>query len=182
MIPLDEIGTDPLTATNFNQRTAVTGPVLGLGTAAAKDGLKYIGAKIAETNYAQLGVSPAEQVEWNGYREDNIVAPLAYRARPLSGMWATPPFLHNGSVPNLYQMLLPAEKRDKTFYTGSREFDPLHVGYQAGKFEGGFLFDTSQQGNSNAGHEFSNREGKGVIGPELTDEERYAIIEYLKTM
>lgn len=182
VIPLDEIGTDPLTATNFNQRTAVTGPVLGLGTAAAKDGLKYIGAKIAETNYAQLGVSPAEQVEWNGYREDNIVAPLAYRARPLSGMWATPPFLHNGSVPNLYQMLLPAEKRDKTFYTGSREFDPLHVGYQAGKFEGGFLFDTSQQGNSNAGHEFSNREGKGVIGPELTDEERYAIIEYLKTM
>ncbi len=181
-IPLEEIGTDPLTATNFHERTAVTGPVLGLGTAAAKDGLQFIGAKVKEMNYAQLGLTPAQQVQWNGYREDHITAELVYRARPLGGMWATPPFLHNGSVPSIYQMLIPADQRDKTFYAGSREFDPVHVGYKTENFDGAFQFDTSLQGNSNAGHEFSNKEGKGVIGPELKDEERFAIIEYLKTL
>jgi len=90
-------------------------------------------------------------------------------------------------VPSLYQMLLPAEQRDKTFYVGSREFDPKNVGYSTAKFEGGFEFQTDQPndphpGNSNAGHEFRNMPGKGVIGPELSDEERWAIIEYLKTL
>jgi hypothetical protein len=105
----------------------------------------------------------------------------------LSGLWATPPFLHNGSVPNLYQMLVPADQRDKTFYTGSREFDPKYVGFKTNKFEGAFEFRSDQPddphpGNSNAGHEFRNGAGKGIIGPELSDEERWAIIEYLKTL
>jgi RoxA-like, cytochrome c-like len=98
-------------------------------------------------------------------------------------IWATPPYLHNGSVPNLYQLLLPAAQRDKTFYTGSREFDPKYVGYVSTPFENGFEFRTSEVGNSNAGHEFRNAPiGNGVIGPELTDDERWAIIEYLKTL
>ena len=51
----------------------------------------------------------------------------------------------------------------------------------------GFEFRTDQPddphpGNSNAGHEFRNTPGKGVIGPELSDEERWALIEYLKTL
>jgi len=41
----------------------------------------------------------------------------------------TPPLLHNGSVPSLYQMLLPADRRDKTFYVGSRDFDPKNVSW-----------------------------------------------------
>jgi hypothetical protein len=111
-----------------------------------------------------------------------VAAPLGYRARPLAGLWATPPFLHNGSVPNLYQLLLPADQRDKTFYVGSREFDPKNVGYSTAQFDGAFEFRTDQPGNSNLGHEFNNKPGKGVIGPELSDEERWAIIEYLKTL
>ncbi len=143
--------------------------------------------KIRDMNYDALGLSPEQRMEWNGFRDAGVVAPLAYRARPLGGLWATPPFLHNGSVPSLYQMLIPADKRDKTFYVGSREFDPKNVGYSTAKFDGGFEFRTDQPndphpGNSNAGHEFSNTPGKGVIGRELSDEERWAIIEYLKTL
>jgi len=185
-IPLDEIGTDPREATDWAQRTAVTG-ALGLGTVSAAEGLRAVTGKIRDMNYEALGLPPDKRTDWNGYRDAGVVAPLAYRARPLGGMWATPPFLHNGSVPSLYQMLLPADQRDKVFYTGSREFDPKHVGYSTEKFDGGFEFRTDQPndphvGNSNAGHEFRNKPSKGVIGRELTDEERWAIIEYLKTL
>ena len=50
-----------------------------------------------------------------------------YKAAPRDGVWATPPFMHNGSVPNLYEMLVPAKERTKKFYIG-REFDPVKVG------------------------------------------------------
>ena len=188
VIPLEEIGTDPKEASDWAQRTAVTG-ALGLGTVTAAEGLRAVTTKIRDINYDELGLSPEQRMEWSGYREDGVSAPLAYRARPLGGLWATPPFLHNGSVPSLYQMLIPADQRDKSFYVGSREFDPKNVGYAREQFDGGFEFKTDQPpndphpGNSNAGHEFRNAPlGKGVIGPELTDEERWAIIEYLKTL
>jgi cytochrome c5 len=186
VIPLAEIGTDPSEATDWAQRTAVTG-VLGLGTVSAAEGLRAVTGKIRDMNYDGLGLTADQRAEWNGYRDAGVVAPLGYRARPLGGLWATPPFLHNGSVPSLYQMLVPADQRDKTFYVGSREFDPKNVGYSTTKFDGGFEFRTDQPndphpGNSNAGHEFRNTPGKGVIGRELTDEERWAIIEYLKTL
>ncbi len=111
--------------------------------------------------------------------------PLAYKARPLAGAWATAPYLHNGSVPNIYQLLLPANQRDKKFFVGRREFDPVHLGYALAPLSPtGFWLDTTIPGNWNSGHEFrSGYTGSpqhGVIGPELTDPERFAIIEYLK--
>ena len=186
LIPLEEIGTDPTEATDWSKRTAVTG-ALGKGTVSAADGLRLVTSKIRDMNYAAMGLTPDQQDAWNGYRADGVTAPLAYRARPLGGLWATPPFLHNGSVPNLYEMLVPAEQREKVFYTGSREFDPKKVGYNTEKFDGAFEFRTDQPndphpGNSNAGHEFRNTPGKGRIGRELSDEERWAIIEYLKIL
>ena len=54
---------------------------------------------------------------------------LAYKARPLNGIWTGAPYLHNGSVPNLYELLLPAAGRSETFYIGSWEYDPVRVGY-----------------------------------------------------
>src|SRR5580698_6888079 len=186
LIPLDEIGTDPGEATEWARRTAVTG-ALGLGTVSAAEGLRAVTRKIADMNYDVLGLTPDQRTQWNGYRDDGVIAPLGYRARPLAGIWATPPFLHNGSVPNLYQMLLPASQRDKTFYVGNREFDPKNVGFSTAPFDGGFEFRTDQPtspnpGNSNLGHEFSNAAGKGVIGPELSDDQRWEVIEYLKSM
>jgi hypothetical protein len=111
-------------------------------------------------------------------------------------VWSTPPFLHNGSVPNLYELLLPAGKRSKRFFVGRREFDPKNVGYvtePAPGTKGGFWYDTSIPGNLNTGHEFDPRyvpydptnpnapkSPPGVIGPELTPPQRMDIIEYLK--
>ena len=104
---------------------------------------------------------------------------LAYKARPMNGIWTGAPFLHNGSVPNLYQLLLPAEKRDKTFYIGTWEFDPVNVGYVSTKTPGAFLFDTTLEGNSNAGHEY----GTGEYGTDpFTEDEIWALIEYMKTL
>lgn len=104
---------------------------------------------------------------------------LAYKARPLNGVWTGGPFLHNGSVPNLYELLLPASKRIKTFYIGSWEFDPVKVGYVDEKRPGSFFFDTRLKGNSNAGHEY----GTGEYGTDpFTEEEVWALVEYMKTL
>jgi len=121
-----------------------------------------------------------------GNRPNNFRAPLAYPARPMAGYWATAPFLHNHSIPNLYELLSPVAERSKTFYVGNPEFDPINVGYEAGMFQGGFKFKTNEPGNSNAGHEFSAKPGDpakpGVIGPSLTPEDRMAIVEYMKAI
>jgi hypothetical protein len=121
-----------------------------------------------------------------------IVTAPHYRARPLDGVWATAPYLHNGSVPTLNDMLLPQDKRPAVFCVGSREFDPVAVGLKGAVREtcdpGFSRLDTTQLGNSNQGHSFQGTETDtkklppGVIGPELTPSERNALVEYLKTL
>ena len=103
-----------------------------------------------------------------------------YKPRPLAGIWAVGPFLHNGSVPTIYQLLSPADSRDKKFWVGTRDFDPVNLGLSTRPLsKGGFLLDTSVTGNSNIGHEFRRgyipwKPGSppqyGVIGPELTED------------
>ena len=100
---------------------------------------------------------------------------LAYKARPLDGIWATAPYLHNGSVANLYQLLLPVKDRMKTFYVGTREFDPVNVGFKTDAAPGAFQFDTSLRGNSNSGHDSYGTD-------KLTDDQRWQLVEYLKTL
>jgi mono/diheme cytochrome c family protein len=100
----------------------------------------------------------------------------AYESRVLEGVWAVAPYLHNGSVPNLWELMKPAKDRKSTFKVGSRIFDPKNVGYATddSPFKTGeFVADPANaNGNGNGGHEF---------GATLTDEERWAIIEYMKT-
>jgi Uncharacterized alpha/beta hydrolase domain (DUF2235) len=182
MIPLEEIGTDPKQAENFNKRTADSGP-LGRGTVSAAEGLTYITQKVIEQEFAQLNLTPGQQMMWNGYRQNTVRAPLAYKARPHNGIWATPPYLHNGSVPNLFEMLSPVSERSKIFYLGSKQYDPVKLGLDAAPLEGASKFDVTLPGNSNAGHEFNDGAiGNGVIGRKLTEEERMQIIEYLKSL
>ncbi len=101
---------------------------------------------------------------------------LAYKARPLEGIWATSPYLHNGSVPTLMDLLKAPADRPKTFTIGSRAFDPKAVGYDASPTAPGgrFTFDTSLTGNSNKGHVY------GV--DHLTSDQRAELLEYLKTL
>jgi hypothetical protein len=79
-------------------------------------------------------------------------------------------------------MLIPAKERTKKFYVG-REFDPVKVGLDTSGKTGTFVLDTSLRGNSNAGHSFENGpRGNGIIGPLLTDPQRWALVEYLKSI
>ena len=182
MIPLAEIGTDPKEAQNFFNRAADSGP-LGRGIISARDGLKYIAQKVIDQAYADLKLSPEQQNEWNGYRNAELLAPLAYKARPHNGIWATPPYLHNGSVPNLFALLSPVSERPTVFSLGNKQYDPVKLGLNTAPLKGATEFRTDMPGNSNAGHEFNDGpKGNGVIGRRLSEEERMQIIEYLKTL
>lgn len=182
MIPVEVIGTDPKQAVNFYNRKADSGP-LRQGIISAGDGLTYVTQGLIEQAYKDLGLSPEKQQEWNGFRPNILRAPLAYKARPLNGAWATPPYLHNGSVPNMYQLLSPVSERSRSFYLGSKQYDPAVLGLNAEPLAGASRFDVTLPGNSNGGHEFNDgAKGKGIIGRKLSPEERAEIVEFLKTL
>ena len=162
--------------------------------------LNLVGILIKNKYYQDNGFDYAKQQCLEGFGALDLPQQIAgYKPRPLEGVWATAPFLHNGSVPTLYQMLLPPERRDTKFFVGRREYDPVHVGYvtqpDADGDADGFWLDTGIAGNHNTGHAFSadaatwarylenprqNHLPPGVVGPEFSDEQRYDIIEYLK--
>ena len=123
----------------------------------------------------------------NGGRLNEVAPNLSYKSRPLDGVWATPPYLHNGSVPNIDLLLSPLADRPKKFWLGHREYDPKHLGYVYDKLSGGFEFDTSKRGNYNIGHLFDDAPADGAkmpgrIGPKLSPDDRRALIEFLKTL
>ncbi|MGH6835587.1 MAG: di-heme-cytochrome C peroxidase [Methylocella sp.] len=104
---------------------------------------------------------------------------LGYKFRPLTGIWATAPYLHNGSVPTLYDLLLPPSERPKSFYVGTREFDPVKVGFKTEQSaDNSFLFRVFDdqgkpiQGNLNSGHDYNNAG--------LSEADREALVEYMK--
>lgn len=131
------------------------------------------------------------------YDPDTTVDPyasvMAYKARPLNGIWATAPYLHNGSVPTLYDLLLPkkqhgdpdeGEYRPDEFRVGSREFDVEKVGFRSIGYDG-FLFRTNIWGNHNTGHEYASGRTPlpdGTILPALNKQQRLELLEYLKTL
>ena len=108
---------------------------------------------------------------------DADTAGPAYESRVLQGIWATAPYLHNGSVPNLWELLKPARERAPDFKVGSRLYDPKNVGYTTEDTPyatGTYVTDPANaNGNGNQGHEY---------GTDLTETQRWAIVEYLKTL
>lgn len=169
---------------------------LDLGKLTEGEGLNVLGMMIKRKYFAERKIPYAQQQCMEGFGILDLPQQVAgYKPRPLEGVWATPPFLHNGSVPTIYQMLLPPDQRDRTFGVGSRLYDPKHLGFVTTPVDGGFTLDTSLTGNRNTGHAFTATPAQlaaakadpkghplpsGVIGPLLTDEQRYAILEYLK--
>ncbi len=124
-------------------------------------------ADIANQAVARLGV------ERIGITKPKIEG---YQAVPLDGIWLRAPYLHNGSVPNLTEMLEPEEKRSKVFYRGYDLYDPVLVGFDSQSAEAqrlGNKFDTAVKGNGNLGH---------LYGTTLPPEDKKSLIEYLKTM
>jgi hypothetical protein len=184
-VSLAEIGTDPSQAEDQARRTVSTPAELGLASNKFVDAIVDVAGKAVARWYD--GQTPPIQgpvrLEMNGYRENGRKAPLKYNARPLNGIWATPPYLHNGSVPNLYSLLSPVTERPAKFYVGNREYDPVNVGYRHDIFPGAPEIDTAIRGNHNTGHEFNDDARKqGVIGRRLSPDERRAVVEYLKTL
>jgi hypothetical protein len=185
MIPIAHIGTDASEAEDMKARQIAGIGNLGI---AATDFGTALGTVVEKTvnhwyDSQQPAVAQAVREQMNGNRPNGVRALEAYKVRPLSGIWATPPYLHNGSVPNIYALLSPVAERPTTFYLGNREYDPVNLGYRSDSFPDGFKFDTTIRGNHNTGHEFSDEKNKpGVIGPALTPDERRQIIEYLKTL
>jgi len=191
MIPVATIGTDPKMVQRFTRVVdpGVLRPLMNdAPKAAAASVLGVADGGVIQRALAALQPPPTQQqiLAMMGFRDpkDQPPNPIAYKARPLDGIWATAPFLHAGSVPNLYQLLLPAKDRAKTFHVGSREFDPKDVGFSTQPFPGSFEFRTSEVGNSNAGHEGLNytQVQEGGKNRDFTEEERRALIEYIKTL
>jgi mono/diheme cytochrome c family protein len=115
---------------------------------------------------------------------------IGYQAPPLDGIWATAPYLHNGSVPTLHALLSSAERPNRFTRPPSTDFehyDSSHVGWKfrevsqdesnstarRSPFDAKFIVDTSRFGMSNSGHTF---------GDDLSEDERMDLIEYLKTL
>jgi hypothetical protein len=184
-VRVTKVGTDSHEAMDFISRTADSGS-LGKGRVSAGVGLDMVTNGIVNKFFEQMKLTPAQQIEWRGGRDPHDPAVRAepiYKARPLTGIWAVSPYLHNGSVPSLYALLSPQSERPDTFWTGSKEFDPVKVGHDISEFKGAFLYDVRKPGNWNRGHEFKgDGKGDGVVGPALSPDDRFAIIEYLKSL
>jgi len=111
-------------------------------------------------------------------KEKLAVTPnFPYESRVLQGIWATAPYLHNGSVPTLAELLTPAEKRVSEFKVGP-EYDLDKVGLAVNQTKFNFTLKTTDcsnrdSGNSRCGHDY---------GTGFTDKEKKALLEYLKNL
>ncbi len=184
-IPLDEIGTDPNTADEIFQSPLVdVGPILS----------NIFGQQFLPRTFAQSAVvgltvrkafeeiqPPLTDIEKAAYSGFRIYAPgkepeadfSGYKARPLNGIWATAPYLHNGSVRTLSMLLTESALREKSFWKGTREFDPKNVGFKSKKSAAAQWFDATQPGNLNSGHDY---------GTSFSQREKSDLIEFLKTL
>jgi len=185
---LDEVGTDPGVLAVNAQRTAVVpeplldafkqtfGPeVVGPDGAAPAAMYRALLIRAMIRDYfVKEQVPPREQQVLTDCRDGRQQPKIGYKARSLDGIGFTAPYLHNGSVPTLDDLLRPASERPKTFYLGCRRYDTERLGYRCdASSERAFLFDTSLPSNSNQGHEY---------GTSLDRTQRADLIAYIKTL
>ena len=117
----------------------------------------------------------AKGYSW-GFNNLRKVVPEGYQAVLLDGLWLRAPYLHNGSVPSLTDLLAPVDARPRKFLRGYDVYDSVKVGFVSEGAEArrvGYEYDTSLPGNSNQGHTF---------GTQLSPDDKRALIEFLKTL
>jgi mono/diheme cytochrome c family protein len=158
VIPLDVIGTDPTRASGISVEVGQLYMKSWFAQDKGPDGEPYHG------------------LNWGGYQ-----------APPLDGVWATAPYFHNASVPTIYHVLNSKERPKvftRSFRTGEEDYDRIRVGWRITVFNGPpdasvpaierrKVYDTTRPSQGNGGHPFGDR---------LTEEERWGVIEYLKTL
>jgi processive rubber oxygenase RoxA-like protein len=127
----------------------------------------------------ELAVNQSTVYAGYPYRYTHFRKTFGYANLPLDGLWLRAPYLHNGSVPNLRELLQPASKRTPVFYRGNDVYDPVNVGFVSNVGKEGaqeyFKYDTRAPGNGNGGHEGER------YGTYLAEADKDALVEYLKT-
>lgn len=158
IVPLDKIGTDPRLAESFSEKNVRHINASWLAQQAGPDGKPFV---VSDTR--------------------------GYQAPPLDGVWATAPYFHNGSAPTVYNVLNSAARPKvftRSYRTGEDEYDPVRLGWkvtvlgappasEVPEYERRKVYDTTLPGRGNGGHTY---------GDDLSDDDRLAVIEYLKTL
>ena len=192
--PVPDVGALKVSPTSYSAEDSQ----LLAGCAGVEVGQAFTGDSFAKTvqvavdsikqrAFAAEGIDAAEQRTMEDYAQrgadtwrdtllDTQPPDGPYAARPLHGIWAAAPYLHNGSVPTLYDLLLPPDQRPKAFALGAREYDPAKLGFvvTADCSPQDCLVDTTltDYGNGNGGH---------LYGTDLAPSDRTALLEYLKS-
>jgi hypothetical protein len=143
LYPIAEVGTDPNRAQLFTQKQA--------------EGFNKF-------------LSELEAVGYEAPKEVGVRSTGKYWAATLNGVWARSPYLHNGSVRTMQELLTSPAQRAKSFHRGSRNYDAAQMGYTD---EGAYVLDTTATGNANSGHNY---------GTNLSAAEKSELMEYLKTL
>ena len=155
-------------ACHASERTGTPLPLAEVGTDRGRLDSWNKGAAIkANQVVREMGL------ERRGLVEEDLIG---YIAPFLDGIWLKAPYLHNGSVPTLRDLLEPAAQRPKVFWRGYDVYDPAKAGFVSDTPEAqrvGTKLDTASKGGGNHGHEF---------GTALSAEEKDALVEYLKTL
>lgn len=156
VVPIEKIGTDRSRLDSYTWLLAVNQSTLYAGY--EKD----------------WGFDPPYPQRFHQFRKTH-----GYANMPLDGIWLRGPYLHNGSVPNLRELLESSSARTPLFYRGNDVYDPLNVGFVSNVAEQNgrkfFPLDTTKWGNGNQGHE-----GR-IYGTDLSASDKQALLEYLKT-
>lgn len=175
--PIEKIGTDEYRLNNYTAELAATQSMLYAGEnkpAAARPSAEE------RERMAACGIADHGNADENTYRFKRFRKTNGYANLPLDGVWLRAPYLHNGSVPTLWDLLNPQAKRPPFFYRGSDEYDWEKLGFKSESPTAPngtmyFRYETRRvPGNSNKGHEGPE------YGTDLSDDQKWALIEYLK--
>ena len=151
------------------KRTLTIVPLDEIGTDRHRSDMWTVQARDAYNNYKEgydFGFKSFQKVE-------------GYVAEPLDGVWLTGPYLHNGSVPTIADLLKPVAERPAVFVRGTTVLDSNKIGFLTGpcipgqKINSGYCFDTKEAGNAPSGHTY---------GTTLLPQDKDALIAYLKTL